>query len=250
MAKCVDNCLQVGVCSYKMVKGKKVRVGRSSNGRRGDDTCLVPFDTVVAGSIAAGATNVINLTPAGLGTRCAANGDLYQNYNLEWVKFVLEPLNASTATIANPDYFAAGLLLNQSDNASTLTASEVVQQKHHVVQVGTKTIPVKFSVRHAELYRDKVFKAYKTIAGAADDLEEIESQIVLAHTASTGVSFVAHVSGAMRFASPVVPGATPAPEKVPRAVEKRFENVENMLTQLASNPLLQQFGSLSPPPRG
>jgi hypothetical protein len=170
------------------------------------DEVLVPFRDVKVGLLAAGVTTSYVLAPVDLGARCLQEAELWQNFCIEKLHVELKP---STGT-AFTEPVAAGVYLNQTDGATTVTFANVTQQSHFVMVVPGQTVSSHCSVGQRELMATKAQKSFKTVAGGADDWDEVQGAVSVCAATGDPCPFVLVLSGVIRFSSMVSDAATPA----------------------------------------
>jgi hypothetical protein len=171
------------------------------------DEVMIPFRVVQVGSLTAGVSTAFRLAPVDLGARCLAEANLWQNFCVEKLHVELKPSNAAAFTVP----VAAGVYLNQTDSPTTIAFADVTQQSHFAMVVPGQTVSQRTSVGTKELLSTKAQKSFKTVAGGADDWDEIQGHVVIASSGAVGAQpYVLVLSGVIRFSSMVTDAATPS----------------------------------------
>ncbi len=164
-----------------------------------------------------------SLSPSGLGGAVNSDADTWQEYRIVRLVFTHQPIGTSA-----PGDIATGVFVPIIDSVSTLSAASICSAAHHVYMSKNQTLARTWRVGRKTLLGNAPLRWFKTIAGNADDLEEIQGQLVSCST-SGSVPVVYTVRATIQWRSKVAPGATPAVREELRARVRQAEKEKNEL---------------------
>jgi len=167
--------------------------------KRQKDSQLLPFHVCQAAALSSG-TALITGNPAGIGGRSLIEADAWSHFRFRKLKFRLAP---GTTTVGS---IAAGWVGGIQDTPPA-TFATVMELLPSTFTKGNLTVYSEWvNVTKADL--QGALPWYKTIAGAATDVEEQPGQLVLAGSASD--SYFLEIKGVIEFKTAVASGNTPA----------------------------------------
>jgi hypothetical protein len=166
------------------------------------DTEILPFHTIVAGSLTSG-TVAIQAAPQGLSGRAATVADAWAHFRLKKLKFRLHPTASHTAGLA------AGYVGGVQDTLPSTVATigdllpSCVRGNGSLTMVPTEWVNVPRSDLAGPL------PWYKSLAGAADPTEEQPGYLVLG-SAGTTDPYILEIRGVFEFKTAVAAANTPS----------------------------------------
>jgi len=173
-------------------------MGKGRKGVKGKDSCFMPFHFYNR-NVFTGGTVAILATPATLSTRAGVEADAWAHFRIPKLSFRLHP----TGSIAADQ--ACGYVGGVEDTPPS-TITQVGELIPSTVLASDTTVPTEWvHVPRSDLAGP--FPWYKTVAGAADPIEESPGALIVAGTGTD--AFGLEIRGVFEFKTSVATANTP-----------------------------------------